>query len=86
MSRSVRLKNVKRSDGIENGRLVDILKTTVSTEGNQSAIARHLSLNSECSEAYCDDCFSILSHARSRHHLFKTFLSFRISIHSCTTS
>ena len=42
---------------------------TVSTKEYKSAIARHLSLNSECGKAYCDDCFSVLLRARSRCHL-----------------
>ena len=41
----------------------------VSTKEYQSAIARNLSLNSECAKAYCDDCFSVLLRARSRCHL-----------------
>ena len=74
--RSVTLKNVKRSDGTVNDRdNVGTLKT-VSTKEYQSAIARHLSLSSECAKACCDDCFSVLSRARSRRHL----------VHSCTTS
>ena len=67
--RSGRLQNVKRSDGTVNASdNVDTLKT-VSTKEYQSAIARHLSLNEECARAYCDDCFSVLPRARSRHHL-----------------
>ena len=46
----------------------DILKT-ISTKEYQSAIARHLSLNSQCAKAYCDDCFGVLSRARSYRHL-----------------
>ena len=67
--RSLRLKNVKRSYGTVNDcDNADALKT-VSTKEYQSAIARHLSLNSECAKAYCDGCFSILSCASSRRHL-----------------
>ena len=66
--RSVRLQNMKRSDKTVNDRdNVDTLKT-VSPKEHQSAIARHLSLNKECAKAYCDDCFSVLSRARSRRH------------------
>ena len=35
----------------------------------QSAIGKHLSLNVECAKLYSDDCFSVLSRARSRKHL-----------------
>ena len=67
--RSVRLKNVKRSDGTLNDLdNVDTLKT-VSTKAYQSAVTWHLSLNSECAKAYCDNCFSVLSLARSCRHL-----------------
>ena len=49
------------------------LKTlkTVSTKECQYATARHLPvpLNSECANAYCDDCFSVLLRARPRDHL-----------------
>ena len=34
-----------------------------------SSIAKHLSMNIECAKAYCDDCFSVLSRARSCRHL-----------------
>ena len=37
---------------------VDTLKT-VSTKEYPSATSGHLSLNNECSKAYCDDCFSV---------------------------
>ena len=54
----MRLKNENRSDGMVNDSdNVDTLKTTVSTKEHQSAIARHLSLNSECAKVYCDDFF-----------------------------
>ena len=67
--RSVRLQKEKTSDGTVNGRdNVDSLKT-ISTKEYHSAIARHLSLNKEWSKAYCDDCFSVLSRARSHRHL-----------------
>ena len=62
------MKNVKRNNGTVNGcDIADTLKT-VSTKEYQSAIARHLSLNSECAK-YCDDCFSVLSCTRSLRHL-----------------
>ena len=48
-----------------------------------SAFASQLSLNSECAKAYCDDCFSVLSSARSRHHLKVLEL---VYIDLCTTS
>ena len=35
----------------------------------QSAFAKHLSLNVECAKLYGDDCFSVLSRAKSRKHL-----------------
>ena len=67
--RSVRLKNVKRSDGAGNDRdNADTFKTD-STKKYQCAIASHLSLNNECAKAYCNDCFSVLSRARSRCHI-----------------
>ena len=67
--RSVRLRKEKTSDGTVNGRdNVDSLKT-IATKEYHSAIVRHLSLNKECAKAYCDDCFSVLSCARSRRHL-----------------
>ena len=66
--RSVRLRKEKTSDGAVNGRdNVDSLKT-IATKHYPSAIARHLSLDKECAKAYCDDCFSVLSRARSRRH------------------
>ena len=65
----MRLKNVKRSDGTVHDRdNVDTLRT-VSTKEYQSAIARHLSLNSEYLKACCDACFGVLSRARPRLHL-----------------
>ena len=42
---------------------------TIATKENNSAIARHLPLDKECAKAYCDDCYSVLSRARSRCHL-----------------
>ena len=67
--RSVRLQKEKTSDGTVNGHdNVDSLKTIAAKEYH-SAIARHLSFNKECAIAYCDDCFSVLSRARSRRHL-----------------
>ena len=67
--RSVRLRKEKTSDEAVNGRdNADSLKT-IATKEYHSAIARHLSLDKECVKAYCDDCFSVLSHARSRRHL-----------------
>ena len=58
-----------RRDGTVNGHdNVDTLKT-VSAKEYKYAIARHLSLNSECAKAYCDECFSVLSCARSRRYL-----------------
>ena len=47
---------------------IDTLKT-ISTKEYHFAIARHLSLNKGCAKAYCDDCFSVLSRARSCRHL-----------------
>ena len=57
------------SDGAVNGcDNADSLKT-IAAKGYHSAIARHLSLDKECAKAYCDDCYSVLSRARSRRHL-----------------
>ena len=67
--RSVRLQNEKRSDGTVNDHDNVATLRTVSTNKNQSIIARHLSLNSKCAKADFDDYFSVLSCARSRRHL-----------------
>ena len=52
--RSVRLKNVKRSD-VNTHDNVDTFKN-ISAKEYQSAIARHLPFNSECAKAYCHNC------------------------------
>ena len=67
--RSVRLRKEKTSDEAVNGRdNADSLKTIAKKEYH-SAVARHLSLDKECAKAYCDNCFSVLSRARSRRRL-----------------
>ena len=45
--------------------------TMLVTKEYRSAFAWHLhvSLNRECAKAYYEDCFSVLSRARSRRHL-----------------
>ena len=80
--RSVRSKNVKRSDETVNDRDDgDALKSTVSTKEYQSAIARHLSFNSECND---DFVMTVLVF----YHVLglAVTLIFRIGIHSCATS
>ena len=63
--RSLRLRNVKKCDGLVNG--CDNSDSAPRTY--QSSIAKHLSTNIEFAKAYCDDCFSVLSRARSCRHL-----------------
>ena len=63
--RSLRLRNVKKCDRLVNG----CDNTDSATKTNQSSIAKHLSMNIECAKAYYDDCFSVLSRARSCRHL-----------------
>ena len=83
--RSVRLKDVKRSDGmVHDSDNVDTLRTAVSTKEYQSAIARHLSLNSECAKAYCDDCL-VLYRVLGLFVILK-FLSRCIFMHNVQTS
>ena len=64
--RSLRLRNGKRCDGLVNHGCDN---TYSATKTYQSAIAKHISMNIKCAKAYCDDCFSVLSRARSRRHL-----------------
>ena len=63
--RSLRLRNGKKCDGPVNG----CDDTDSATKIYQSSLAKHLSMNIECAKAYCDDCFSVLSRARSCRHL-----------------
>ena len=63
--RSLRLRNGKKCDGLVDG----CDNSDSATKTYQSAIAKHLSMNIECAKAFCDDCFSVLSRARSRRHL-----------------
>ena len=63
--RSLRLRNGKKCDGLVNG----CDNTDSGTKTYHSAIGKHLSMNIEYAEAYFDDCFSVLSRARSRRHL-----------------
>ena len=63
--RSLRLRNGKKCDGLVNG----CDNTASAARTYQSSIAKHLSMNIECAKAYCDDCFNVLSRARSCRHL-----------------
>ena len=63
--RSPRLRNGKKCDGLVNG----CDNTDSATKTYQSAIGKHLSMNIEYAKAYFDDCFSVLSRARSHRHL-----------------
>ena len=45
------------------------LRPTSQDKQDQSAIAQHLYVNSDCSDVYSDDCFVVLIRGRSRHHL-----------------
>ena len=63
--RSLKLRNGKRSDRLVNG----CDNTNSVTKTYQCSIAKHLTMIIECAKAYNDDCFSVLSRARSCRHL-----------------
>ena len=62
---SLRSRNGKTCDGFVNG----CDNTDSAARTYQSSTAKHLSMNIEYAKAYCDDCISFLSRARSCRHL-----------------
>ena len=65
LRRSVRPK----TDSSTTGRGNAINPSNTYDKDYQSAIAKHLPINNDRAKLYCNECFSVLSRARSRKHL-----------------